>query len=296
MKTRAVLMSMRPPFLILTPACLFLGFCTALVERETIDYHDLIIVFLGAVSAHISVNTFNEYFDSRSGLDARTSRTPFSGGSGALLECPEATDLVLYVAISFLSLTILVGLYFVYLHGMLILPIGLIGILIVLTYTLWINRHPLICLVAPGVGFGPLMVTGTHVVLAGEYSHTATYASLVPFFLVNNLLLLNQYPDIQADRIAGRNHFPIAYGVTNSTIIYGLFVAACSLVIAGGIFFEYLPKLSYISLIPLCVAMAIIPGVHRHAYDAPRLVPYLGINVVVTVLTPLLLGLAILLR
>ena len=42
------------------------------------------LVLVGGTAAHISVNALNEYLDFRSGLDARTVRTPFSGGSGAL--------------------------------------------------------------------------------------------------------------------------------------------------------------------------------------------------------------------
>ncbi len=41
------------------------------------------LALLGAFLAHISVNTLNEYFDFKSGLDLETIKTPFSGGSGA---------------------------------------------------------------------------------------------------------------------------------------------------------------------------------------------------------------------
>jgi 1,4-dihydroxy-2-naphthoate octaprenyltransferase len=68
------------------------------------------------------------------------------------------------------------------------------------------------CWLAPGLGFGPLMVMGTEVALAGQYTLEGFVASLVPFFLVNNLLLLNQYPDIEADKAVGRRHFLVVYG------------------------------------------------------------------------------------
>ena len=49
----------------------------------------------------------------------------------------------------------------------LLLPIGLLGLVLVVSYTPWITRHPLLCLVAPGLGFGPVMVLGTLVALTG---------------------------------------------------------------------------------------------------------------------------------
>ena len=284
---------MRLPFLILTPVCIFVGFSTALKTQVPINYYDLMLVLLGALLAHISVNTFNEYFDFRSGLDAKTSKTPFSGGSGSLIENPKAADAVLFAAIASLSVTILIGLYFIYRHGVLILPIGLAGVLIVLTYTPLLNRHPLLCLLAPGVGFGPLMVMGTHFVLTGEYSWFAFFVSLIPFFLASNLLLLNQYPDIAADKSVGRRHVPIVYGVGVSTALYGVFVAAACLTAVVGIFLGYLPKVSYILFIPLSAAIAAFFGAMKHATAIEKLMPYMGMNVLAAIFTPLLLGIAI---
>ena len=56
--------------------------------------------------------------------------------------------------------------------------------------------------------------------------YQAFVASLVPFFLVSNLLLLNQFPDVEADRFAGRKHFPILVGRTVSGYIYISFLIA----------------------------------------------------------------------
>ncbi len=286
---------MRLPFLILTPVSIFLGFATALASAVQINYFDLFLVFVGGVLAHISVNTFNEYYDFRSGLDAKTTKTPFSGGSGALIENPEAVNAVFYVAILSLVLTMLIGIYFTLNLGWVIFSVGVIGVLIIVTYTQWLNRYPFLCLVSPGIGFGPLMVVGTHMILTGEYSMQAFWASLVPFFLVNNLLLLNQFPDIEADKSIGRRHFPIVYGVNKSILLYGVFIlAACGMIVVG-INMELMPKLSLISLIPIAVSVGVFFGIRTHTSSLQKMIPYLGMNVAVTVLTPLLLGISIIL-
>jgi len=289
-----LLKSMRIPFLALTLASIFLGFSTSVSEQAQISILDFSLVFAGALLAHISVNTFNEYYDFRSGLDAKTKKTPFSGGSGALIENPEAVDAVFYVAIISLSLTIAIGIYFTFSFGVLIFPLGLIGIFIIITYTTWLNRSPFLCLVAPGIGFGPLMVIGTHVVLTGDYSMQAFWVSLVLFFLASNLLLINQFPDIAADKSIGRRHFPIVYGVARSTFLYGAFTLAACGVIAIGVYTEILPKLCIFGLMPMGITIAVIIGAMKHATSLEKLLPYMGMNVVVTVLTPILLGLSIL--
>ena len=282
------------PFLVLTPVSIFLGYAASAATSGGIDFTEAMLVFLGAVAAHISVNTFNEYFDFRSGLDATTSKTPFSGGSGALLDAPEAAGIVFRLAMATLLATILIGLYFVFERGLLLLPIGIVGVLIVATYTQWLNRHPILCLVAPGIGFGPLMVTGTQLALTGEYTTTALLVSLVPFFLTSNLLLLNQYPDIAADRSVGRRHVPIAYGVRNSSILYGAFAASACIVILGGVWAGALPGASCLALVPMGLTVIVFHGAIHHAGSTGKLAPYLGLNVVVAIATPLVLATSIL--
>jgi len=117
---KTLLRSMRIPFLILTPVSIFLGLATSVAASEQVSYFDFLLVLVGAVFAHISVNTFNEYHDFRSGLDAKTTKTPFSGGSGALIENPQAIEAVFYVAITSLISTIIIGIYFTFRLGVLI--------------------------------------------------------------------------------------------------------------------------------------------------------------------------------
>ena len=273
----AVFMSIRPPFLILTPVCIFLGYTLAYASSPNPSHALLSLILLGALAAHISVNTFNEYFDYRSGLDLATIKTPFSGGSGALVAHPAAMRAVLVVAITSLVLTSLIGLYFTYIYGLVILAIGAVGVVIVLTYTSWINRHPWLCLVAPGLGFGPVMILGSYFVLVGELSSRAAWVSLLPFFLVNNLLLLNQFPDREADQRVGRHHFPIAYGLQNSSRVYLGFVMASCLVIIIGVWVGFIPVLGYVALLPLVVALMMVPGIFKQADQVDKLLPYLGI-------------------
>lgn len=285
--------TIRLPFLILTPACVLLGFGTAAWSTDQVNILYIILVLIGAICAHISVNTFNEYFDYKSGLDAKTERTPFSGGSGTLPEKPELTRQTLGLAIVSFATTAFIGLYFLYVMGFSLLPIGVIGLLVIAIYTPWITRSPLLCLIAPGLGFGPLMVIGTDFVLTGKYSWTALIASLVPFFLVNNLLLLNQFPDVEADKSVGRRHFPVIIGRRTSSLIYGAFLVLAFITLALGVNFGYLPRTSLIGLIGLFVAVPTFIGVYRYAEEVKKLIPYMGLNVVINILTPVLLAIGL---
>jgi 1,4-dihydroxy-2-naphthoate octaprenyltransferase len=294
MMVSTVLKTMRPSFLLLTLACVFLGFCTSFATGATIDNVLLAFIFMGAMSAHISVNMLNEYHDFNSGLDFKTKKTAFSGGSGALPNNPEIANLVLLFGLLALFITVATGIYFITIIGTLILPIGLLGLVIIVTYTQWLNRMPLLCLIAPGLGFGLLMVVGTHIVLTVEYSLLVLQVSLIPFFLINNLLLLNQYPDMQADASVGRNTFPVAFGIKLSNTVYALFMLATYSLILLYVLVGILPVISAIALIPIMLSITALFGVIKHQSNIGCFPKYLAANVAATIITPCLLGLSIL--
>jgi len=286
----AILGPMRLPFLILTPACVFLGAATAYCSGHPINFLYLGLALVGAVSAHLSVNALNEYDDFKTGLDFTTDRTPFSGGSGTLPKMPEKAPVALITGLTCLLVTISIGLYFFSIRGPWILPLGIVGIVNVVTYTRWATGSPLVCLIAPGLGFGPVMVMGTDFVLTGAYSWQAMVASLVPFFLVSNLLLLNQFPDVEADRSVGRNHLPIAIGRKGSVKIYGIFLAGAYATIVLGCISGVLPPAALMGLVTLVIAFPTARGVARYADNIPKLIPYMGKNVVINISTPVILA------
>lgn len=289
-KIKQLLGPMRPTFLILTPACFLVGLGTAIWTSGRVSILYAILTLIGAISTHISVNAFNEYFDFKSGLDLRTVRTPFSGGTGTLPAHPFMARTTLCTAITSLVVAGLVGGYFLYVRGILLLPLGLIGFLMIVVYSPWVAYHPLLSLITPGLGFGPLMVMGTHFVLTGQYSPIALVGSLVPFFLVNNLLLLNQFPDVEADKTIGRKNCPIVLGKKASGLIYGAFLLLTYMSIIFGVYFGYLPVWSLLGLGTLIIAVPAFIGVLRFAEDTKKLIPSMGLNVAINIVTPTLVA------
>ncbi len=284
---------MRLPFIVLTPACVLLGISTAYYESGNVNWILAILIIIGAISAHISVNAFNEFFDFKSGLDLKTQRTPFSGGSGTIPDNPEMERPALNIAWITFAITLFIGLYFVYITGWQLLPLGLLGLLFVFIYTKWVTRSPIICLIAPGIGFGILMVMGTHFVLTGHYTWIAFVASLIPFFLVNDLLLLNQFPDVEADRSIGRKHFPITIGRKKSGSIYLVFMILAYLTIILAAVTGLFPLTSLLGLLPVFLAIPVSIGVLKNYDDIEKLIPFMGKNVLINLLTPVLTAIGI---
>lgn len=283
---------MRPPFLLLAIVCVMLGVASAHQAGGALAALPLTLALIGGLAAHVAVNALNEWHDFHSGLDLRTERTPFSGGSGALPAAPDKARYGLVIGSVGVGITLAIGVYFTATVGWGIVPLGLAGLIVVVAYTRWLTRSVMLCLWAPGVGFG-LMTLATHYVLAGRYTPAAGWAMLVPLFLVSDLLLLNQFPDVEADAAVGRRHLMIVHGRRAGVAVYGIFLAAAYLSVVAGWRAGGLPTLALIALATVPLAVATWRGASRHADDIPALIPHLGRNVVLTLATPLLLALAL---
>jgi len=291
---------MRAPFLVLPPALVLLGTGVAvwwLAQRPhptPINWGHVILVLIGSLAAHISVNALNEYFDFRSGLDFRTMKTPFSGGSGTLPAQPEMAGAALWTGLISLAICGAIGVYFLTVQGWRLLPLGLLGLIVIVVYTTWLTHNWLLCLIAPGLGFGTLMVMGTAFVLTGAYSWSAFFASLVPFFLVSNLLLLNQFPDAEPDKAVGRKHLVIVAGRRVGALVYTLFLAATYLSILIGVLLGLLPAWALLGLLSLPLAVFTSISAAQYAESMPKLAPAMGMNVLINILTPILVGVGLL--
>lgn len=290
------LREIRAPFLLVTLVSVLVAVSVAVYQSYHINALYLGLAFLGALLSHVAVNVLNEYFDYKSGVDFKTMKTPFSGGSGVLPAGLLNPRSVYVLGISCIAAIIAIGGYFIYAQGPLIIPVGVAGIITVYFYTTYITRSPLLCAIAPGLGFGPLMVMGTYFALTGTYSLAAGLASLVPGFLVSNLLLLNQFPDVEADASVSRRHYPISIGLERSSLIYTALVLAAYLVLIISVEVGKLPDLALLGLVTLPLGLLVVMGVRKYHNQIERLVPIMGRNVMLTLFFPLLMAIGIIVR
>ena len=157
-------------------------------------------------------------------------------------------------------------------------------------YTKVINRYPVLCLLSPGLGFGILMVGGSYFALTGSYNKEVFLVSLIPFFLVNNLLLLNQFPDVSADREAGRRHLLIQHGFKSGSLVYLLFLLLASLALIASVYLGILPLYSLSGLLLIAIGVPVYKAANNTDSNIAPLIPYMGANVGMVLLIPVLLG------
>ncbi len=238
--------------------------------------------------AHISVNVLNEYFDYRSGVDLRTQRTPFSGGSGALPSGLVTPGQALWLGVGSLLATVPIGIYFIIVSGWQLIPLLLVAAACIVIYT------PLILKMgwpewAPGLGLGALPILGAYFVHTGEYNVPAIIASIPSGILVHNLLLLNEFPDVEADATGNRRTLPIVIGKGKASIVYSALTGIVYLWIIGGVIAGQMPAFSLLGLLTIPLAVKAILGSLKHK-DMDKLVPAMMNNVLVILLTQLFMG------
>jgi 1,4-dihydroxy-2-naphthoate octaprenyltransferase len=209
---------------------------------------------------------------------------------------PHLAPQALIIGTVSLLITLGCGVYLIRLVGWGLIPIGLLGVLIIISYTSWINRHRFLVLIASGFCFGPLMVNGTHYALTGQLSITALLLSMTPFFLVNNLLLLNQIPDIEADHSVGRDNYAITLDAAERAQLFLVFSLLAYLSIVYGVLFGFLPVTTLLGLLTAGLVYKIYAVIKQETNQRDQLIASLGQNVILTLITPSLIFLGILIE
>ena len=294
MKLKIWFLETRPQFLILSVVLVFLGTCMAWGGYEgAFHLGYALLAFLGLLLCHISVNVLNDYFDFKSGIDLKTQRTPFSGGSGIIPAALLSPGHVFWFGLVCFLLAIPLGIYFVMVRSWLLLPLLLVGAVCILLYT------PLITRLgwpewAPGVGMGALPVLGAYFVQTASFPLAAVVACVPSGILVHNLLLLNEFPDVEADKGAGRKTLPIIIGKAKASVVYSALTVLVYLWIVGAVIAGLMPVFCLLGLLTIPLAIKAIQGALKYQ-DASKLGAAMSNNVLVVMLTQLLLGIGYLL-
>ncbi|MBN1780274.1 prenyltransferase [bacterium] len=282
----------RGPFLLLAVVLAFIGIAAARYY-EPVRFWPCCLIVIGVVQTHIAVNLFNELSDYRTGIDSRTTPTPFSGGSGMMQSGKTNPDTVRHVAYFNCASAAGIGLYFTFVSSPWILTFMIAGGLAIRFYTSFFTRFLMGEFLA-GLTLGTGVVLGSFLALTGTMKAPVLLASLPPGILTTQLLFLNEFPDMEADRSGGRNHWVIHLGLRRSACLYCVLNAVLYALIALIPVLTSLPKLCWIALLTLPAGAAACIGARKYYNQPDKLVPFMGLNVIMVLVTDLLLGMGLL--
>ncbi len=294
----------RAPFLILAVFLVVIGLAFSVKYPQeggpVFSWLHAVMLVVGVVLSHVSVNLFNEYSDFKTRIDFHTRRTSFSGGSGMITSGATRPESVKTVGIVTLLVSGAIGIYFAVVSHWAVLVFAAVGAFSVLFYTNFLAKRVLGELFA-GLALGTFVVLGTYIAmtaspamsLEGLFPREVIWISIPPGILTSLLLLINQFPDVEADKAGGRKHLVVRFGWKKASYVYtaGIFAAFAIIVLMPliGVSSWWI----YLALLPMPLGIKASITAIRHGDDFVKLVPALGSNVITVLATDLLLAVAV---
>lgn len=270
----------------------------AVIAREegAISSWRWLLVFGVVLTAHAASNLLNDLYDDLYGTDRINEHySPFNGGSRVLQEelisravLMRAIRLCYAVGILCLLLLSQAG------GGWGVLILGLAGFGCGYFYS-----APPFRLAGTsygellvGLAFGPLLVLGTTMGLTGVFKPEALLVSLPVGVLITGVILINEFPDYQADRATGKNTLVVRLGKERCFRGLALLLGAAYLLMTVNLLLlgSYRYLLSFVFTLPL--AVWVYRFGKRHLEEAKKFVPACAGMMIIHLLNSLLLVLA----
>jgi 1,4-dihydroxy-2-naphthoate octaprenyltransferase len=282
----------RVRFLLASVIAVCLGLAINWWQNQTIDLVYAGLTFVGVIALHASVDLLNDYWDFKCGIDTKTKRTKFSGGTGVLPEGLLRPNEVYRAGLIFLIIGSSIGGYFIFEKGITIAVILAFAIISIYFYSTKIVNSGL------GEIFvaikGSMIVLGTFFVQTSHITMEPILGGIVVGILSSLVLFVNSFPDFDADKAGGRKTLVIILGKKKASNVVWIFPIIVYGSIISGIVLHVLPILSLITLftIPLLIKSGL--RLKQNFDDIDKIVPTMGLFVSYSRITGLLLVLSFL--
>jgi len=264
----------RVRFLLASVIAVSVGLALTWQQNSSIDPFDAILIFVGVMALHASVDLLNDFWDFKRGIDTNTKRTKMSGGTGVLPEGLLKPSSVYRAGIVFLIIGSVIGSYFVITDG---ITIGIILGFAILSIYFYSTK-----IVDSGLGEffvavkGSMIVIGTFYIQSGEITIESILGGIVVGVLSSLVLFIASFPDHDADKSKGRKSLVIAVGKEKATKLFWIFPLVSYFAIIIGVSTNLFPLISLITFltIPLMIKSGL--GLRKNYDSIENLVPFMS--------------------
>ena len=276
-RTRIWITAARLPFLTATFVPVVLGTAIAWHRTESFNPAYFLAALATVTLAHIGTNLTNDYYDHLSGDDkVNLNFSPFSGGSRVIQNGQIPARHILYAALLSFGAAMVLGAYLLLATGKIaIILFGLTGILCGFFYTaspVRIGYHALGEL-AVGFGFGPLTLIGSYWIQTFSFDVVAVLASVPVGILIMLVLLINEFPDYEADKTVQKRTLVVLLGKQNAIRVYHSLLLVAYLFILAMVVAMVFPIFCLLALVTFPIAYRAITVSRRCYASHPELLP-----------------------
>ena len=260
-------------------------------NRGYFNIFDAVLTLIGLVCLHASANTFNNYFDYKSGIDIITNPTPFSGGSKILPNKELKPESALKLASGLLAIGLVIGIYFTFSYGWIVMAILLVSAISIYFYSTKLASWGVGELFV-GLNFGPLLSMGVYYVQARIISLEPILIGTVLGIFTAGVLYINQFPDYDADKSKGRYHLIVRLGKERATKGFKVLMFSAYALIILGVIAQITPFITLIGLATSPLAIKASKILDRNYNSPMALIPGMASTIMCTLLTGIMLLIA----
>ena len=216
-----------------------LGSVIAWAIFREFNFWYFILVIIGVTVHHMGLNMIDDVFDYLHSVDRfpGEEKNPYTGGSGVLTGGLLPTGQVLSASIFCYLIGIIITVYLTVMIGWPILIFAAIGIFSSVFYTMPPVRYGYrgfgeLSLL---INFGPVICLGAFYVQTRSIDCEPLIISLVPGFLMWSMIVINEIPDYEEDRQAGKLNLVARLGRKRGVILYvaGLVCAYATILLSA---------------------------------------------------------------
>jgi 1,4-dihydroxy-2-naphthoate polyprenyltransferase len=283
----------RPPFLTVGVMPFILG--TVLAYKFTFTFHPLVFI-LGIISViMIMLSTYHagEYFDYQEDAIANLlHKNRFAGGTRILPDGKIPPSVPFWTSIIALAAAGVIGiiLQFIFKTGPYTLLLGFLGAFSGFFYSAWPIR-----LVKRGLGeifigfcYGWLPVASAYYIQTGTIPHLILWLGIPIGLSIFNVILLNEFPDYEADKISDKKNLLYRIGKQKGLVLYVTFSLLTSLTMLTSPLWGIPFRVVYFYLPFLIISTYIIAAILNKKYENSKSLEIIcGLNITVNLGTSL---------
>jgi len=278
------LKAMRAPFFSASAMSVVVGSAAAWGIGAPISAGLFLVTFVGVVALHGGANLANDYFDHLSGNDAANVYfNPFSGGSRFIQDGVIPAKRYLTAAyVSFGVAFVCGAAIYIERGGWKIPLLAFAGLFAGYLYTSPSARlgYRGVGEAVVGVTFGPLVTMGSYCVQTYRDNWASFWCGVPVGLLVALILLVNEFPDIEADTAAAKKTLVVRLGVRKATILsaalYALTYFSMWVIVDQGL----APRGALWTFVTIPIAIFVVAWLWRHGSSPRELQPSSGAHIV----------------
>jgi 1,4-dihydroxy-2-naphthoate octaprenyltransferase len=214
----------RPKFFTASILPVVVGSAWGAYAGGSFSWYVFALALLATVCVHAASNVLNDVGDDRIGTDPRNEQRiyPYTGGSRFIQTGILSQSSMARLGITLIVIASIAGILLLVERGPMVIAFGIAGLVLGVLYSLGPVKLASVGLgeIAVTLAFGVIPVTGAAWLQGAPIDASLLLLSVPIGLWIENILLINEVPDMEADAASGKRTFPVRFGLAATANLY----------------------------------------------------------------------------